>query len=323
VKTIGIFTSGGDSPGMNAAIRAVVRTAHSIGIQVKGIRRGYQGMIDGNIVDLGLDDVANIMQTGGTILKTARCKEFRTREGRDKAYAQLKKHNIDGLICVGGNGSYAGASEFQKEHKLPVIGLPGTIDNDLYGTDFTIGYDTAINTAVDAIDKIRDTADSHDRVFLIEVMGRDTGFIALATGIAGGAEVVLIPEDLGDEKKLFAHFDKTRPRKKFFSIVIVAEGDENGGARMVEDHLLDKYPHLEVRTTVLGHIQRGGKPSARDRILASRLGHSAVLELAKGKGNEALGIINGKVVTTSFDEAVLHKKKVNQKLIDMVEVLSA
>lgn len=308
---------------MNAAIRAVVRTAHSIGIQVKGIRRGYQGMIDGNIVDLGLDDVANIMQTGGTILKTARCKEFRTREGRDKAYAQLKKHNIDGLICVGGNGSYAGASEFQKEHKLPVIGLPGTIDNDLYGTDFTIGYDTAINTAVDAIDKIRDTADSHDRVFLIEVMGRDTGFIALATGIAGGAEVVLIPEDLGDEKKLFAHFDKTRPRKKFFSIVIVAEGDENGGARMVEDHLLDKYPHLEVRTTVLGHIQRGGKPSARDRILASRLGHSAVLELAKGKGNEALGIINGKVVTTSFDEAVLHKKKVNQKLIDMVEVLSA
>jgi 6-phosphofructokinase 1 len=323
VQTIGIFTSGGDAPGMNAAIRAVVRTAVHSGIRVKGIRRGYQGMIDGDIFDLGLTNVANILQNGGTMLKTARCEEFMAFEGRKKAYEQLETHDIDSLICIGGNGSYRGAIEFYRDFGLPTIGLPGTIDNDLFGTDYTIGYDTAINTALDAIDKIRDTADSHDRVFLVEVMGRDSGFIALDTGIAGGAEVVLIPEDANDTKKLFSHFDKERPRKKFFSIIVVAEGDENGGARKVEENLKSKYPDIEVRTTILGHIQRGGHPSARDRILASRLGHSAVLELQKGSKNIALGLVNNKVAPISLEEAVSKSKVINQKLIEMLEVLSA
>jgi 6-phosphofructokinase 1 len=323
VQTIGIFTSGGDAPGMNAAIRAVVRTAVNQGIKVKGIRRGYQGMIAGDIIDLGLENVANILQNGGTMLKTARCKDFLQIEGRQAALAQLQKAGIESLICIGGNGSYKGALEFYNDFGIPTIGLPGTIDNDLYGTDYTIGYDTAINTALDAIDKIRDTADSHDRVFLVEVMGRDSGFIALDTGIAGGAAVVLIPEDASDTQKLFTHFDKKRPRKKFFSIIIVAEGDQNGGARKVEENLKAKYPNIEVRTTILGHVQRGGRPSARDRILASRLGHSAVLELQKGTENVALGIINNKVHCTPLLEAVSHRKKINQRLIEMVEVLSA
>lgn len=308
---------------MNAAIRAVVRTGFSLGIEVMGIRRGYEGMIDGDIVPLGLEDVANILQTGGTMLKTARCEEFHTLEGRKKAYDNLQNHGIEALICIGGNGSYAGALDLYNDFGVKTIGLPGTIDNDLYGTDYTIGYDTAVNTALDAIDKIRDTADSHDRVFLIEVMGRDHGFIALDTGIAGGAEVVLIPEDTNDSAKLLSHFEKERPRKKFFSIVVVAEGDENGGAREVEHTLKSRYPHLEVRTTILGHIQRGGKPTARDRILASRLGHSAVIELNAGNGNISLGIQNNKVTSTSFEDAISKTKEVNRRLIDMLELLSA
>lgn len=323
VNTIGIFTSGGDAPGMNAAIRAVVRTAINSGLRVKGIRRGYQGMIEGDIIDLDMEDVANILQTGGTILKTARCAEFHEFSGREKAHNQLKKHGIDALICIGGNGSYAGALDFYNDFAIPIVGLPGTIDNDLYGTDYTIGYDTALNTAVDAIDKIRDTADSHDRVFLVEVMGRDSGFIALATGIAGGAEAVLIPEDQGDLDRLINNFKKERPRKKFFSIVVVAEGDENGGARAVEDVLKKQFEQIEVRTTILGHIQRGGRPSARDRILASQLGHSAVFALMNGQHNVALGLVNGKVVSTPFPEAISQKKSVNRDLLIMVELLAS
>jgi 6-phosphofructokinase 1 len=247
MKTIGVYTSGGDAPGMNACIRAVVRTAIYRGLEVKGIMRGYEGMIHNEIVDLDRKSVANIIQRGGTFLKTARSAEFRTKEGRKKAYESLKKHNIDALICIGGNGSYTGAGIFNEEYGIPVIGLPGTIDNDLYGTDFTIGYDTAINTALEAIDRIRDTAHSHERVFIVEVMGRDSGFIALDVAIAGGAEGAVIPEDVGDWEKVLKQFKRTGKRKKSFSIIVVAEGDEEGGAIACEEKLKELYPDLKIR----------------------------------------------------------------------------
>ena len=322
IKTIGVYTSGGDAPGMNAAVRAVVRTAIYNGLKVKGIKRGYEGMISNDIIDLDRQSVANIIQRGGTFLKTARSMEFMTAEGRKKAFDNLSKHKIDALVCIGGNGSYTGANVFHKEYGVPCIGIPGTIDNDLYGTDYTIGYDTAINTALDSIDRIRDTAHSHERVFIVEVMGRDSGFIALDVAIAGGAEGALIPEDQADWDKVIKHFNRPGKRKKSFSIIIVAEGDEQGGALVLEKRLTELYPDLKIRSTILGHVQRGGSPSARDRILASRLGSEAVKALLDGKKTVTVGIESDEVTYTPFDLAITGKKSVNPDMIKLAEILA-
>jgi len=307
---------------MNAAVRAVVRTAVYHGLSVKGIKRGYEGMIHDDIIDLDRQSVANIIQRGGTFLKTARSKDFMTPEGRKKAYDNLHKNGIDALVCIGGNGSYTGAKIFNEEYGIPCIGLPGTIDNDLYGTDYTIGYDTAINTALDSIDRIRDTAHSHERVFIVEVMGRDSGFIALDVAIAGGAEGALIPEDISDWDKVIKHFNRPGKRKKSFSIIVVAEGDEQGGALILEKRLAELYPDLKIRSTILGHVQRGGSPSARDRILASRLGSEAVKALIEGKTSVTVGIISDEVSYTPFDLAINGKKSVNPAMIELAEILA-
>ncbi|MFY0643667.1 MAG: 6-phosphofructokinase [Bacteroidia bacterium] len=322
MKTIGVYTSGGDAPGMNACTRAVVRTAIYNNLNVKGIYRGYAGMIEGDIIDLDRKSVANIIQRGGTFLKTARSEEFRTKEGRAMAYEHLKSQGIDGLVCIGGDGSYTGAMKLNEEFGMPCIGVPGTIDNDLYGTDFTIGYDTAINTALEAIDRIRDTAHSHERVFIVEVMGRDAGFIALDVAIAGGAEAALIPEDLNDWDLLTEQFSRKGKRKKSFSIIVVAEGDEQGGAIVLEKKLQEMFPDLKIRATILGHVQRGGSPSARDRILASRLGSSAVKALMDGMGQHAVGIVANEIVHTPFSEVIGKHKPVSQKLIDLAKILA-
>ncbi|WP_126214058.1 6-phosphofructokinase, partial [Thermus scotoductus] len=275
MKRIGVFTSGGDAPGMNAAIRAVVRQAYALGLEVIGIRRGYAGMILGEMVPLGVRDVANILQRGGTVLLTARSQEFLTEEGRAKAAEKLKAAGIEGLVAIGGDGTFRGAMRLLEEHKVPVVGVPGTIDNDLYGTDYTIGFDTAVNTALEAIDRIRDTAASHERVFFIEVMGRSSGFIALDVGLAGGAEVIAVPEEPVDPKTIAEGLMESLRRGKSSSIVVVAEGAYPGGAAgllaAIQEHV-----RVEARVTVLGHIQRGGSPTAKDRILASRLGAAAV-----------------------------------------------
>lgn len=322
IKTIGVYTSGGDAPGMNAAVRAVVRTAIYHGLKVKGIRRGYEGMIHNEIINLDRQSVANIIQRGGTFLKTARSEAFMTKSGRQQAYDNLKRNNIDALVCIGGNGSYTGANIFNQEFGVPCVGLPGTIDNDLFGTDHTIGYDTAINTALDSIDRIRDTAHSHERVFIVEVMGRDSGFIALDVAIAGGAEGALIPEDISDWDKVLNHFNRPGRRKKSFSIIVVAEGDEQGGALVLEKKLTELYPDLKIRSTILGHVQRGGSPSARDRILASRLGSEAVKALIAGQTTITVGIISDEVVYTPFDLAINGKKSVDPALIELAEILA-
>lgn len=322
MKTIGVYTSGGDAPGMNACIRSVVRTAIYHGYSVKGIKRGYEGMIENEIIDLDRESVANIIQRGGTFLKTARSEAFMTKEGREQAYKNLKSRSIDALVCIGGNGSYAGANIFYEEFGIPCVGLPGTIDNDLYGTDFTIGYDTAINTALDSIDRIRDTAHSHERVFIVEVMGRDSGFIALDVAIAGGAEGALIPEDIEDWDKVLRQFNRPDKRKKSFSIIVVAEGDEQGGALILEKKLAALYPDLKIRSTILGHVQRGGSPSARDRILASRLGYQAVQALIAGKKSVTVGIVSDQVTLTPFKEAIEGKKTISPDLIALADILS-
>ncbi|MCE2786983.1 MAG: 6-phosphofructokinase [Bacteroidota bacterium] len=322
MKRIGVFTSGGDSPGMNACIRAVVRTAIYNGIEVMGIQRGYQGMIENDIDFLTSRSVSNIIQRGGTILKSARSKEFMTPEGRSKAFRNLKEKGVDGIVCIGGNGTFTGAKLFFEEHGIPSIGAPGTIDNDLYGTDFTIGFDTAINTAVEAIDKIRDTADSHGRVFFIEVMGRHTGYIALAAGIAGGAELILIPEKQGQWKDVAAMFAGETKSPKAFSIVIVAEGDEEGGAIKIVERLTKEIPDFDPRVSILGHIQRGGSPTAYDRVLASRLGNAAVEALLAGETNKMAGLVNNQVVLTSFDEAINNSKPLNPGLLKLVDIFN-
>jgi 6-phosphofructokinase 1 len=322
MKRIGVFTSGGDSPGMNACIRAVVRTAIYNGIEVMGIQRGYQGMIENDIDFLSSRSVSNIIQRGGTILKSARSKEFMTPEGRSKAFRNLKEKGVEGIICIGGNGTFTGAKLFFEEHGIPSIGAPGTIDNDLYGTDFTIGFDTAINTAVEAIDKIRDTADSHGRVFFIEVMGRHTGYIALAAGIAGGAELILIPEKQGQWKQLAAMFTRETKSPKAFSIVIVAEGDEEGGAFKIVERLTKEIPDFDPRVSILGHIQRGGSPTAYDRVLASRLGNAAVEALLAGETNKMAGLVNNQVVLTSFDDAINKSKPLNPGLLKLVDIFN-
>ncbi len=321
VKNIGVFTSGGDSPGMNAAIRSVVRTGLYYDLQVTGILRGYEGMICGDFMPMGRKSVANIIQRGGTILKTARSQEFRTKEGRQKAYEQLKKQNIDALVAIGGDGTFTGASIFIEEFDIPVVGLPGTIDNDLIGTDYTIGYDTAINTVIEAVDKIRDTAESHDRLFIVEVMGRDSGMIALRSGIGSGAEAILIPESRTDINALLNRLERGR-KDKSSKIIIVAEGDTAGGAFEVAKAVNNKFPTIDTKVSILGHMQRGGSPSCLDRVLASRLGIAAVESLIAGEKGDMIGLVNGKIHHTPFKNAIKRVEDVDQELLKVVEILS-
>lgn len=324
MKRIAVFTSGGDAPGMNACIRAVVRGAVYHGIEVFGIRRGYNGMINGDIFQMTSHSVSNIVQRGGTILKSARSKEFMTVEGRKKAYDQLQKFGIEGLIAIGGNGTFTGATIFYDEYGIPTVGAPGTIDNDLYGTDYTIGFDTAVNTALEAIDKIRDTADSHDRIFFIEVMGRDSGYIAIQSGIAGGAEMVMVPEVLTPISEVVNVLKQGWSRQKSSSIIVVAEGEEEGNAVEVAEKIRKQVddPDIDMRVTTLGHIQRGGIPTAYDRILASRLGLGALEGLMDGHKNEMAGVINNELIYTPFRDTIRLPKPINQDLLRMVKILS-
>ena len=322
IKTIGILTSGGDAPGMNAAIRAVTRSAIFNGWKVYGIYRGYEGLIGGDFKELTTESVSNTIQKGGTILKTARSKEFMTPEGRAKAYANLQKFEVDALIVIGGNGSLTGAQDFAREYDIPVIGLPGTIDNDLYGTDTTIGYDTALNTIVECVDNIRDTANSHDRIFFIEVMGRDAGFLAQNSAIAAGAEAAIIPEDQTDIDQLEQFIAHGCRKSKNSSIVIVSESKKDGGAMHYAERVKKEYPGYDVRVTILGHLQRGGSPSAHDRILASRLGYASIQALLEGQRNIMVGISNDKIVYVPISRAAKQNKPINKELIDVLAVLS-
>jgi 6-phosphofructokinase 1 len=323
VTKIGVLTSGGDSPGMNASIRAVVRTGIYHGLEVFGIMRGYTGMVENDIFKMESRSVANIIQRGGTILKTSRCKEFFTPEGRKIAYENLKKHGIDGLVIIGGDGSFRGAQIFSNEYDIPCIGLPGTIDKDIAGTDFTIGFDTAVNTAVEAIDKIRDTADAHDRLFVIEVMGRDAGYIALHSGIATGAENILIPERKTDIEEIVKQLEEKERRRKLVNLIVVAEGDDFGGANEVGKIIKDRCPLMEVRVCILGHIQRGGSPSCFDRLIASRMGYSAVECLREGKFNVFIGIVNNRMHYTPLNEAVKKKQRINEEWMKIVKILAS
>jgi len=323
VTRIGVLTSGGDSPGMNAAIRAVVRTGIYHKLEVFGIMRGYQGMIEDDIVPMDSRSVANIIQRGGTILKTARCKEFFEYEGRKKAYAVLKKRGIDGLIIIGGDGSFRGAVKFSQEFDIPCIGIAGTIDKDISGTDFTIGFDTAVNTAVEAIDKIRDTMDAHDRIFIIEVMGRDAGYIALHSGIATGAENILIPERKTDINDVIASLQEKERRKKLVNLIVVAEGDDFGGAAEVQKKISEQMPQAEIRVCILGHIQRGGSPSCLDRLIASRMGFHAVESLIEGRHNVFVGILNNKMNYIPLENAVKSKGKINEEWLRIVKILAS
>ncbi len=322
ISTIGILTSGGDAPGMNAAIRAVTRAAIFNGWKVKGIYRGYEGLINNEIKDFTSESVSNTIQRGGTVLKTARSDDFMTVEGRQKAYDNMKANNIDALIVIGGNGSLAGAQVFAQEHDVPCIGLPGTIDNDLYGTDSTIGYDTALNTIVECVDKIRDTATSHDRIFFVEVMGRDAGFLAQNSAIAAGAEAAIIPEDQTDVDQLGQFISRGFRKSKNSSIVIVSESKKDGGAMYYANRVRNEYPQYDVRVTILGHLQRGGKPSAVDRILASRLGVAAIEALNEGQRNVMIGISNDRIVYVPFSKAIKIDKPIDKELINVLNVLS-
>ena len=321
IKNIGVYTSGGDSPGMNAAIRAVVRTAIYYGIGVTGIRRGYDGMINGDMFPMDRKSVANIIQRGGTILKTARSEQFRTPEGRKIAYEQLKANGVDALVGIGGDGTFTGARIFGLEYDIPVLGLPGTIDNDLCGTDFTIGYDTAINTVINAVDKIRDTAESHDRLFIVEVMGRDSGLIALRTGIASGAEAIMIPESKTDLQSVFDRLETGR-KDKSSKIIMLAESGEAGDAFEIGRQIKEKFPNYDTRISILGHIQRGGKPSCMDRVLASRVGVAAVEGLRDGRRNEMVGLIHNEIAYTPFEHAIKHNEDINPDFLRIVEILS-
>jgi len=322
IKRIAVFTSGGDAPGMNAAVRAVVRTATFHDLHIYGIFRGYQGMIEGNIKRLETKDVGNIIHRGGTILKTARSEDFRTPKGRKAAYESLLAHDIDGCVAIGGNGTFTGADIFSKEYGIPFVGVPGTIDNDLFGTDYTIGFDTAVNTAVEAVDRIRDTADSHNRLFFVEVMGRHTGFIALKTAIGSGAACCMIPETEISIDKLIQTLQKGAKRKKLFSLVIVAEGNQNGGATELAKMVTEKFDYYDAKVTIIGHLQRGGAPSGMDRLLASQMGFAAVEGLLNGKKNVMAGIINQKIEYTPFEDAINKSKIPDQDLIRMSEILA-
>ena len=322
IKHLAVLTSGGDAPGMNAAIRAVVRTGSFHDLHVYGVKWGYEGLIDGKLERLERRDVGNIIHRGGTVLHTARSKRFMTPEGRRSAYETLRAFDIDALIVIGGNGTFTGAKVFGSEYDIPIIGVPGTIDNDLCGTDWTIGYDTAINTAIYAIDKIRDTADSHNRVFCIEVMGRDSGFIALNAGIGSGAESVLIPETAASIEDLIYRLKRGFKRNKLFSLIIVAEGNKTGNAQAIADQLQQQIDGLDVRVTIIGHLQRGGSPTCLDRVLASRLGRAAVEGILAGRSGEMAGLMNNQICYTPFAEAIAAEKPLDKDLLELADVLS-
>ncbi len=322
MKSIGVFTSGGDAPGMNACIRAAVRTSLYLGIDVYGIKYGYNGMIEGDIYKMKSYSVSNILQRGGTILKSARSDEFRSAEGRKKAYEQLKKRGIEGLVAIGGDGTLTGANIFYEEYGIPTVGAPGTIDNDLYGSDLTIGFDTAVNTALDSIDKIRDTAASHDRVFFVEVMGRHTGYIAIHCGIGGGAEMVMVPETSVTIQNVIDTLRDGRSRHKTSHIVVVAEGGDQGSAVQIAAKVSKELPELDIRVSTLGHVQRGGPPTSVDRILASRLGMAAVEGLVNGEKNVMVGVVNDKITYTSIKLAISKSKPISSELMRLVEVMS-
>src|SRR5436190_7041867 len=323
VTKIGVLTSGGDAPGMNAAIRAVVRTGIYHQLEVYGILRGYQGLIEDDIVKLESRSVANIIQRGGTILKTARCKEFFDYAGRKKGFENLKKRGIDAMVIIGGDGSFRGAVKFNEEFNIPCVGIAGTIDKDIYGTDFTIGFDTAVNTAVEAIDKIRDTMDAHDRIFVNEVMGRDAGYIALHSGIATGAENILIPERKTDIDALLKGLQETKRRQKLVNLIVVAEGENFGGADEVQKKILQELPTAEIRVCILGHIQRGGSPSCLDRLIASRMGYHAVECLLEGRYNVFVGIMNNKMHYIPLENAVKSKGKIGDEWLKIVKILAS
>jgi len=323
INKIAVMTSGGDAPGMNAALRAVIRAASYYKIECVGVYRGYQGLIEGDFVKMDARSVHHIIQKGGTILKSARSDEFRTTEGRQKAHDQLIDNNIDAMVLIGGDGTFTGGMIFQKEFDFPVVGIPGTIDNDIFGTDFTIGYDTALNTAVEVIDKIRDTASSHNRLFFVEVMGRDAGFIALNSGLGAGAEEILIPEeDLGLDR-LLNSLEHSRRSGKTSSIVIVAEGDKSGkNVYELASYVEENLPQYEVRVSVLGHMQRGGSPSCFDRVLASRMGVKAVELLLDGQSNLMVGIDNNKMVTIKLEKAIKEHHAINKEILRISEILT-
>ena len=322
IKCIGILTSGGDAPGMNAAIRAVTRSAIYNGLKVKGIYRGYKGLITGEIKEFKTENVSNIIQLGGTILKTARCQEFRTPEGRQIAYETMKREGIDALVIIGGDGSLTGARLLAQEFDVPCIGLPGTIDNDLYGTDTTIGYDCVLNTILDAVDKIRDTATSHERLFFVEVMGRDAGFLALNGAIAAGAEAAIIPEFNTEVDQLEEFINNGFRKSKSSSIVLVAESEITGGAMHYAERVKNEYPQYDVRVTILGHLQRGGRPTAHDRIIASRMGVASIQALMEGQRNVMIGIENDQIVYVPFAKAIKNDKPIDRELVNVLNELS-
>jgi len=324
IKSIGVLTSGGDAPGMNAAIRAVTRSARYNNINVVGVMRGYQGLIDKEFVKFTSSSVSNTIQRGGTILKTARSQAFMEADGRKMAYENMVAAGIDALVVIGGNGSLTGAQLFAREYDIPIIGLPGTIDNDLYGTDSTIGYDSALNTIVECVDKIRDTANSHDRIFFIEVMGRDAGFLAQNSAIASGAEAAIIPESATDVDQLAEFIERGKRKSKNSAIVLVSEAQKDGvgGALYYADRIKKEYPQFDARVAILGHLQRGGKPSAYDRILASRMGYAAIEALLEGQRNVMIGIKNDEIVYVPISRAVKMNKPINQELIAVLNVLS-
>lgn len=319
IKKIGVLTSGGDAPGMNAAIRAVVRAALYHKMEVVGIRRGYKGMIEGDFLPMHSKDVGNIIQRGGTILGTARSNEFKTESGRQQAYENLQRAGIDACVVIGGDGSFTGAGIFSKEYDIPFIGIPGTIDNDLYGTDYTIGYDTALNTVVEAVDRIRDTASAHERLFFIEVMGRGAGFIALHSGIATGAEAMLIPEIDNQEEGLRAYLKR---QNKKSNIILVAEGNHMGGAQQIADKVKEDFKDYDVRVNVLGHMQRGGSPSAFDRFLASRLGVAAIEALLDNQRSSMVGFVNHETVLVPFNKTIKFNRNLNRILLEVADILS-
>ena len=323
IMRIGVLTSGGDAPGMNAAVRAVVRTCAFHKIDCIAILKGYQGLIEDNTKPMNPRSVNNIINKGGTVLKSARCLEFRTKEGRQKAFESIKKNKIQALVVIGGDGSFTGAMIFQSEFNIPVVGIPGTIDNDIFGTSHTIGYDTALNTVIDAIDKIRDTAISHNRLFFVEVMGRDAGHLALNTGIGAGAEEILIPEENMGLNRLLESLERSEKSGKSSSIVVIAEGGKTGkNVFEIAEYVEKNMPHYEVRVSVLGHIQRGGSPSCFDRVLASRMGVYAVESLLKGKSNVMVGIKEDDMILTSLNKAIKGKSEINKNLIRVSDILS-
>ncbi|MBL4753364.1 MAG: 6-phosphofructokinase [Flavobacteriales bacterium] len=322
IQKIAVFTSGGDAPGMNACIRAVTRGGIHHGLEVVGIHNGYNGMIDGEYAVLQSYQVGNIIRRGGTILKTARSERFRTKKGMAKAHAALKKHGIEAVVAIGGDGTFSGANEFTDKYEIPFIGIPATIDNDMFGTDNTIGYDTALNTVVEAVDKIRDTADAHNRLFIVEVMGKDAGFIALRSGIAVGAEAVLVPETDTHVDSLLALLAKGWKSKRTGWVVMVAEGDDAGGAFKIAEQVKEKFGHFDIRVSVLGHQQRGGAPTCMDRVLATRLGVGAIEGILEGRSKVMVGIVNNEILYTDFSKATKHHKEINKHLLELTRILS-